>query len=79
MALVKHTDDYYYNVVRKNIRKYRLEKKLTQQSLADLTDLSMHFIAEIEQLKRQKAFSLATLGRIADALEVPIKQFFEED
>ena len=78
MALIKHSDDYYYTIARKNIRKYRLEKNLTQQQLADLCDLSMHFIAEIEQEKRKKAFSIATLGRIADALDISIKQLFDD-
>ena len=77
--VLKHPDTYYYNIARKNIRKYRKYKGLTQQALADMTELSMHFIAEIEQIKRQKAFSIATLGRIADALEVDISLFFDEN
>jgi len=72
-----HTDDYYYNVVRLNIRKYRREKDLTQQELADEIYLSIDFISEIESLKRKKSFSLATLGRIADALEIDIRKFFD--
>ena len=79
MALVKRADNEYYNIARRNIRKYRLMKGLTQQNVADLTDLSMHFIAEIEQIKRQKAFSIATVGRIADALEIPLYKLFEEE
>jgi len=68
-------------VARRNIRKYRLEAtpKLTQQQLADLSDLSMHFVSEIESTKKEKTFSIATLGRIADALNVPLSKFFEED
>lgn len=78
MALIKHDDNYYYDIVRVNIRKYRLEKGFTQQSLADACDLSMDYIAEIESLKRRKSFSLSTLGRIADSLDVDIKKFFEK-
>ncbi len=77
MAL-KHNDDYYYDIVRVNIRKYRKEKKYTQQKLADECELSVDYIAEIESLKRRKSFSLATLGRIADVLEVDIKKFFNK-
>jgi len=79
MTLIKHTDNHYYNVARKNVRKYRLEAKLTQQALADLTDLSMHFISEIESTKKEKTFSIATLGRISDALNIPLSKFFQED
>lgn len=78
MTPVKHDDDYYYDIVRVNIKKYRLEKRYTQQRLADETELSIDYIAEIESLKRRKSFSLATLGRIADILNVDIKKFFDK-
>ena len=77
MAL-KHNDDYYYDIVRINIKKYRKEKKYTQQKLADECELSVDYIAEIESLKRRKSISLATLGRIADVLEIDIKKFFNK-
>lgn len=79
MTQVKHDDNYYYDIVRVNIRKFRNEKGLTQQKLADECDLSMDYIAEIESLKRRKSFSLATLGRIADVLGVDIVKFFEKE
>ncbi len=78
MAVVKHDDGYYYDIARHNIRKYRLEKKYTQQRLADETDLSLDFIAEIESVKRKKSFSIATLGRIADVLNIDINLFFKK-
>lgn len=70
---------YYYDVCRKNIRKYRIEKKLTQQQLADLSELSMHFISEIESTVKNKTFSIDTVGKIADALDIPIYKLFKED
>ena len=79
MARLKPAD-YYYDVARKNIRKYRQQKKLTQQALADLAGgLSMHFLSEIESSKKKKTFSIETVGRLADALEIPITKLFEED
>ena len=77
MAL-KNDDNYYYDIVRVNIRKYRIEKKYTQQKLADECELSVDYIAEIESLRRRKSFSLATLGRIAGVLNVNIKDFFND-
>lgn len=70
---------YYYDIVRKNIKKYRKEKGFTQQKLADEADMSIDYLAEIESVKRRKTFSLATLGRIADVLEVDIKDFFNNN
>ena len=78
MTQVK-SDMYYYDIVRKNIRKYRKEKGFTQQRLADEADMSIDYLAEIESVKRRKTFSLATLGRIADVLEVDIRDFFNNN
>lgn len=78
MAQVK-SDMYYYDIVRKNIRKYRKEKGFTQQRLADEADMSIDYLAEIKSVKRRKTFSLATLGRIADVLEVDIRDFFNNN
>ena len=73
----KRSDTYYYNLVRTNIRKYRLEKNFTQARLADESDLSVDYICEIESMKKNKSFSIATVGKIAEALDVDIKNFFE--
>jgi transcriptional regulator with XRE-family HTH domain len=75
--VIKRSDDYYYNLVRANIRKYRLLKKYTQQKLADEANLSMDYISEIESMKKNKSFSLATVGKIAEALDIDFIHFFE--
>lgn len=74
---IKNSDDYYYNLVRTNIRKYRKNKKYTQLQLAEEANLSVDYICEIESNKKNKSFSIATLGKISEALEVDIKKFFE--
>lgn len=72
-----YNDEYYYTLVRKNIKKFRIEKKITQQTLADMTDLSREYICDIENEKRNKHFTIAVLGRIAHALEIPITELFK--
>lgn len=72
------SNNYYYDIIRKNIRKFRKEKGYTLQSLSEAADMSMDYLAEIESEKRKKSFSIAVLGRIADTLEVDIKEFFNE-
>lgn len=72
-------NDHYYNIIRKNIKKYRKVKHLTQQQLADAADLSVDYICEIESPTKSKSFSIVTLGRIADVLEVDIKEFFNNE
>ena len=73
-----NSNDYYYDLVRKNIKKYRKEKEHTLQSLSEAGDMSMNYLAEIESEKRKESFSIAILGRIADTLEIDIKEFFNE-
>lgn len=72
-----HDDEYYYSIIRKNIRKYRLEKKLTQQELADMTEMSREYICDIENESRNKHLTIAVLGRIAEALQIDITIFFK--
>lgn len=72
-----HDDEYYYTIIRKNIRKYRLEKKLTQQDLADMTELSREYMCDIENESRNKHLTISVLGRIAESLEKDIRDFFD--
>lgn len=71
-----HTDEYYYDIIRDNIKKYRKEKKLTQQGLADLAGISRQYVTDIENENRNKHITIAILGRIADAMNVNIELFF---
>ena len=65
-------DEYYFSLLRKNVKEIRKSKGYTQQELADLTYLSREYICDIENEKRCKHPSLSVIGRIADALEVEI-------
>lgn len=73
-----HDDYYYYDIVRKNIKKYRKMAGLTQQELADMIGVSMYYISQIESAKPYKYFTLVIIGRIADALNIDIKDLFEK-
>lgn len=69
-------DNYYYNIVRNNIKKKREEANLTQQQLADRAGITMNYLAKIESNKMQRGFTLAIIGRIADALNLDIRELF---
>ncbi len=73
-----HDDYYYYDIVRKNIRKYRLLSGKTQQQLADDIDVTMHYISQIESANPNKYFTLVIIGRIADALNIDIRKLFDD-
>jgi len=74
-----HDDEHYYKIIRKNIRKYRLKQSLTQQDLADMTDLSREYICDIENESRNKHLTISVLGRIAESLNIEITNFFIEN
>lgn len=73
-----HTDEYYYDIIRDNIKKYRKEKNLTQQDLADLAGISRQYVTDIENENRNKHITIAILGRIANAMNVNIELFFRK-
>ena len=75
-TVIKHDDEYYYNIIRKNIKAFRTLKGYTQQDLADMTDLSRQYITDLESKARNKHISIAVLGRISDALNIDISKFF---
>ena len=68
-----------YDTVRKNIRKYRKLKCMTQQELADAAELSHGYIREIESPNMGVTFSLDAVEKIANALEIKINILFEEN
>ena len=72
-----HDDNYYYDIIRKNIKKYRKKANLTQQQLADKAGISMNYIAKIESKKMQRGFTIVVAGRIAEALGIDIRLLFE--
>ncbi|HEL2401992.1 TPA: helix-turn-helix transcriptional regulator [Streptococcus suis] len=56
------------------IREIRIRKRITQQELADLTNMSVPYISQIENNHRK--ISLDTFIKIVTALEVPLSDFF---
>ena len=64
--------------VRKNIRKYRLMRKYMLQELADLTGLTHGYVRDLECLTIDKTPLLETIGKFADALEIDIRQLFDD-
>lgn len=64
--------------VRKNIRKYRMIRGYTLQELADLTGLTHGYVRDLECLSIDKTPTLETIGKFADALEIDIRQLFDD-
>jgi len=65
-------DTEIYDTIRRNIKKYRKEKKLTAAKLAETVGLSHDFIRQIESEKARYNFSVDTFYRISVALDVSL-------
>ena len=59
-----------------NLKKYRTEKKLSQEKFAELCDLHRTYISDIECFRR--SISLENIQKIADALEIDTYKLFIE-
>lgn len=76
--------DRLNKIIGKNIKKYRKitildEKKLTQEKLAELINVSVSLISNLESNKSKKGISITNLYKISVVLNVPISKFMEED
>jgi transcriptional regulator with XRE-family HTH domain len=60
----------------KRLMQLRKERKISQETLAELSGLNRPYISGIEQGKRN--VSLEVIESLAKALEIKIKDFFEE-
>ncbi len=73
----KNDENYVYYLVAKNLKRLRKEKGLTQSKFAEACSYSDGFIMNIESEKYYQTFSLGTLWKFAEVLEVDISEFFK--
>lgn len=66
-----------YNIIGRNIKKYRVLNGYTQRSLSEALNLSESFIAKLESRTNQ-TISIDTLLMIAELLNVDITVFFDK-
>ncbi len=59
----------------KRVKHLRRIKKLTQAQLAEITNLSVNYISQIETGQASPAFE--TVVRLANSLDVEIKELFD--
>lgn len=74
----RENEIYIYELVSKNIKKYRQQKGLTQSQLAELIPYSYATIISIEGNYRNN-FSLAVIGAIAKALNIKMYLLFMDE
>ena len=57
-----------------NVHKYRVQKKMSQEELAEHAELHRTYISAVERGAR--SISLKNIAKIANALDVPLKDLF---
>lgn len=65
-------------IVRANIRKYRKMRGYTMQELADKVGLTHGYVRDLECFTIDKTPLLETIGKFAEALEIDIRQLFDD-
>ena len=68
-----------YDVIRRNIKKYRKEKGMTSAQLAEAVGLSHDFIRQIESEKTRYNFSVETFYKISEALGTSMDRLAGKD
>lgn len=64
-----------YRTIGKNLKKYRLKSKISQEKLSEILDVNSKFIGHVERFERY--ISLKKLIEIAEYFQIPVKNFFE--
>lgn len=76
-----------YTMISKNVKYYRLNNnskygdeygRITQERLAELCDVSLSLIANIESKKVHQTFSISVIASISKVLNIPFEEFFKE-
>lgn len=59
----------------KNIRKYRLEKNISQEKLSELLDANSKFVGHVERVERY--ISLKKLIQLSSILDISLSELFD--
>lgn len=74
----KKDENYVYYLVSQNLKKQRKLKKLTQSEFAEKCSYSDGFITNIESPNYHQTFSLGTVWKFAEVLDIDIKELFND-
>lgn len=65
-----------YSLFSKNVKENRKRLRLTQEELAEKSDISVSYIKQIESGKYYKNISLTTMLKLSKALDTSIQSLF---
>ncbi len=73
----KIKETYILLLLAKNLRRFRTEKHMSQEKLAELSNLHPTYISEIERAKRN--IGLEAVYKLAKALDMSVSTLLSED
>lgn len=77
MGKIHRRNEDIYEIIAANIKEYRKEAKITQAELAERSNYSHEFIRRIEAPNGKKYFSVDTLVKLADALDIKVEKLLK--
>lgn len=69
----------FYDVIRKNIKKYRVQRGMTAAQLAEKAGLGHDYLRQIESEKDRHHVSLISLYKISMALNISMDTLIADD
>lgn len=66
-----------YQKLGSNIKKYRIQKQLSQEKLSELLDANPKFVGHVERVERY--ISLKKLIQLSKILDISLEQLFKFD
>lgn len=72
-----HYENEIYQKLGSNIKKYRIQKQLSQEKLSELLDANPKFVGHVERVERY--ISLKKLIQLSKILDVSLEQLFKFD
>ena len=67
-----------YQIFSNNVKILRKKKNLTQEELAEIADLSISYVKQIESCKDFKNLTLTTMLKLSKALDTTINNLFHD-
>lgn len=78
MEEIQFDESELYNTIRRNIKKYRKQQKMTADTLSQKVGVSHDFIRQIESEKTAYNFSFKTFYKISVALGVKMDDLIQK-
>lgn len=75
----KDDENYAYDILARNLKKYRKQAGLTQEQLSAKSTYALGFIKNLESKKVHQTCSIGTAYGFAKTLNIPLSKLFEDE